>query len=73
MMKYGGQATDTTGSLLQAVYENFHLESGLLGPTNEFPECAYEYITNTWVIQTYAACRLVQITATGATTEIPAP
>jgi len=72
MMKYGGQVNNTTGSLLQAVYENFQLESGLSGPINDFPECVYEYVTNTWVTQTCEALRPVHITLTGETTELPA-
>jgi len=70
MMKYRGQVTNMTGSLLQAAYKNFRLEPGLSGQMADFPECVYEYLTNTWVTQTCAALRLVHILLTGEPMEL---
>jgi len=73
MMKYRGQVTDTTGSLLWAAYKNFRLESGLSGQIADFPECIYEYVTKTWVTQTCKSFRPAHIMLTGEPMELQAP
>jgi len=73
MMKYGGQVTDTTGSLLWAAYKNFRLESGLSSQIADFPECVYEYVTKTWVTQTCKSFRPAHIMLTGEPMELQAP
>jgi len=65
ILKFGGKIQDMTGNLLQASYEVLRLESGLSGNVFDFPECAYMYITKTWLSHTCEICREAQICIEG--------
>jgi len=65
ILKFGGNLQDMTGNLLQASYEVLRLESGLSGNVFDLPECAYTYITKTWLLHTCEICKEFQIRIEG--------
>jgi len=65
ILKFGGKLQDIMGNLLQASYEVLRLESGLSGNVFDFPECAYMYITKTWLLHTCELCKEYQIRIEG--------
>jgi len=73
LMKFGGQLTDMTGSLLQASCEAFKLESGLARPILELPECVYSYVTKTWLTQMWALCCTQKTQVLGENTDYHIP
>jgi len=60
LLKFGGQLDDITGSLLQA-WEAFQLKKGLSGDIFTFPEVVQDYLTPTWLSDTWAACQRANI------------
>jgi len=61
LLKFGGDLTDMTGSLIQAMAEAFRLEAGLAGRILDFLESVYLYVTSTWISQTWEVCWQYQI------------
>jgi len=61
LLKFGGELTNMTGSLIQAMAEAFRLEAGLAGRILDFPESVYSYVTSTWILQTWEVCWQYQI------------
>jgi len=61
ILKFGGKLNDMTGSLLQASWEALLLEAGLAGEPATFPDTIRDYITRTWVSDTWSACQKADI------------
>jgi len=69
VMKFGNKLSDIMGSLLQAAYEAFHMDSGLSGKIVDFLECVYTYVTSTWLTHTWESCRTSCIQVLGEKTD----
>jgi len=61
ILKFGGWLEEITGSLLQASWEALQLEAGLAGNIFTYPEAVQDYMTTTWLSQTWAACQKANI------------
>jgi len=66
ILKFSGQLGNITGSLIQASWEALILEAGLVGDPTTFPGTIQEYITRTWVADTWIACQKADIQIIGA-------
>jgi len=56
ILKFGGCLDNITGSLLQASWEVLLLKAGLSGELAIFPDTIKEYVTQTWVLETWLDC-----------------
>ncbi len=65
MLKFGGHTGNITGSLLQVSWEALILEAGLTGNSATFPATILDYITRTWVSETWGACHQANIQIMG--------
>jgi len=70
LLKFGGVLEDMTGSLIQASWEGFILEAGLMCNIFDFPNCVTSYIMNTWLTTTWQWCCKVNIQIQGENTRL---
>jgi len=61
LLRYGPQAYDPTGQLLQANLEAFRVETGLSGQIFGQPEEILPCLTSTWITHTWTQCRKLNI------------
>jgi len=73
ILKFSRQLQDMTGSLRQALYKALWLESGLSGNICNFPNCIYEYVTNTWFSQMCKTCKAAQLQIKGMNIDFTPP